>query len=315
MTKPIVGLTTILLLIAAAPAGFAAVTTPLLAGQTINVGDVTIWNDADNLYVEYSVNVGDWGLYETHLYVGTTPPSTPAPGQFPYQHEDLDGALGDGYVVPLADLGVAAGDDLFIAAHGVVCQPDGSTTPVTTSTVIGTVTLWAGQNIDAGTVTVSSDGENLTVTYETKDGWELTETHLYAGLVAPTNSAPGQFPYKHEDLGGVTTDTYVIPLAGIAEGLGCGDILYIAAHAALQKLVGYDPDTGEPIYQTETGWGEGDPFGRGWAMSFWVELPCDDPGGGGDLSCETCWAFGPHELRDLPGFPNRWGWYLIYTVE
>lgn len=111
--------------------------TDLIAGQHINVGEVRVWNDADNLYVEYETSDG-WELVETHLYVGKTNPEqlSSAPGQFPYSDDNP-------YVIPLADIDsyslelnkkgnptgkwVANGDpgvepcnNIHIAAHAVV---------------------------------------------------------------------------------------------------------------------------------------------------------------------------------------------------
>jgi len=124
--------------------------------------------------------------------------------------------------------------------------------------------LIAGQHTVAGSVTVSNDGENLFVTYETVDNWLINETHLYVGTAIPTNSAPGKFPYKHEELGGVTTDTYEILLDDL--GVGPCDTIYIAAHADLIK--------GET---EETGWAKGVKIepGKNWAMYFNYQIwPC-----------------------------------------
>jgi hypothetical protein len=211
--------------------------TDLIAGQHINVGDVRVWNDDGYLYVQYNTT-GDWWIEETHLYVGENPPTTAAPGQFPYLNENLDGANTDLYTIPLDGWG--PGTQLYGAAHAKVCKLEGEGEPTFKQGELKSVTLWAGQHIDAGAVKVEIVGENLVVTYQTKDGWELTETHLYAGTEAPTRSAPGQFPYKHEDLGGASTDSYIIPLSELA--LGCDDTLYIAAHAAVRKLTGYESD-------------------------------------------------------------------------
>ena len=64
------------------------------------------------------------------------------------------------------------------------------------------------------------------------DGYTLSETHLYIGneMFPKDNNgdftvAPGLYPFKHEDLMGATTDTYVI------SGLS-GD-LYVIAHAVV----------------------------------------------------------------------------------
>jgi hypothetical protein len=162
--------------------------------------------------------------------------------------------------------------------------------------IIAEVTLWAGQNIDAGKVIVAVEGDKLIVTFVTHDSWVMNATHLYVDTVPPEHSAPGQFPYKHEDLDGVTVDEYVIPLAEI--GVGCDETVYLAAHAEL-----YNPETG----QEETGWGEGEEFGNGWAMYFWATIECPPPPPPGE--CETAWAYGPY---DIPG--AKWGWYFDYTV-
>jgi len=127
--------------------------TTLFAGQTINVGTVSVWNDADYLYVKYELNQGtideDWCLTETHLAVvideddfPTNKAGNPKVGHFPYQcsyngsewvfqiKEDGNTSAGcdaDGlteacltaitYTIPL-DWGPDIG--LFIAAHAVI---------------------------------------------------------------------------------------------------------------------------------------------------------------------------------------------------
>jgi hypothetical protein len=115
----------------------------------------------------------------------------------------------------------------------------------------GTITLYAGQDIPVGTVSVSNDGTNLYVTYNTTGGWVMTETHLAVATsldVIPQtkkgNPIPGQFPYKHEDLGYVTSDPYEIPLVDL--GVGADDNLYIAAHA---KVIRPIEDCWEPVWQ------------------------------------------------------------------
>jgi len=126
------------------------------------------------------------------------------------------------------------------------------------------IDLIAGQHTVAGSVTVSNDGENLFVTFETSDGWLINETHLYVDTIVPTKSEPGKFPYKHEGLGEVATDTYEIPLDDL--GVGSCDTIYIAAHADLVK--------GET---EETGWAKGVKIepGKNWSMYFNYQIwPC-----------------------------------------
>ena len=124
--------------------------------------------------------------------------------------------------------------------------------------------LIAGQHVVAGLITVSNDDETLFITYETVDNWIINETHLYVGTTIPTKSAPGKFPYKHEELGEVTTDTYEIPLEDLE--IGPCDKIYIAAHAELIDGT-----------VAETGWAEGVEItlGKNWAMYFEYQLSCD----------------------------------------
>jgi len=283
--------------------------TDLIAGggnpkSAITVGDVKVWNDAEYLYVKYVITDTDWCLTETHLHIAAFAEGipqkngNPPPGQFDYQMEH-DCVTEYTYAIPLT---LSSDNQLYIAAHAVVCKPrEGEGEWMFAQGVLTTVTLWAGQHIDSGTVTVAIEGENLVVTYETKDGWELIETQLYVGTTPPSTAAPGQFPYKHSPLDPpVTTDQYSIPLSDF--GVGCDDTLYLAAHATVQK------DLGGGQYQTETGWGEGEQIDGGWAMYFSVTVTCEcvppEP-----PICETAWADGV----DFPG--KNWATYFTYTVQ
>lgn len=129
------------------------------------------------------------------------------------------------------------------------------------------VSLIAGQNIDAGTVTVSNDGYYIYVTYNTANGYVLTETHLYVGnceaipVTARGNAIPGQFPYKNTHAN-ATSYTYQVPISAIGAG-NCG---CIAAHAAVIKL-----NAAGQVIDTQTGWGNGtaiNPVGGSWGMKF-----------------------------------------------
>jgi hypothetical protein len=298
LTASVILLLTLLPLTASADQG-PIVQTDLLAGQTIDVGDVVAWSEDGTLYVQYLVD-GDWYMTESHLHVADSPEDipqnngNPAPGQFDHKTEHDPTVTEFTYAVPLDDE-LNAGE-VYIAAHAVVCTDGegegGECIPA--QTVLDVVTLWAGQHIDAGTVTVATDGENLIVTYEVTPPWGLKETHLYVGTEPPSKMAPGRFPYKHEGLDEATVDEYVIPLAEL--GVGCDDTLYLATHAALES--------DEPGYGGETGWGEGVPSGKGWSMYFSVTVTCEceEPG----PSCETAWADG----EDFPG--SNWATYFTY---
>ena len=97
--------------------------------------------------------------------------------------------------------------------------------------------LWAGaaqcdtsKGTLVGWLSVDYDGSTAIVTYNVYEGNYMTATHLYVGNDRlPKNNkdietvAPGQYPYKHDGLNNVTTDSYTVT------GLS-GDI-YVVAHA------------------------------------------------------------------------------------
>jgi len=108
------------------------------------------------------------------------------------------------------------------------------------------------EKIDVGDVTVVLDYPYFDVTFTTVDGWLMNETHVHVffqdyllggdliGIrLKNGNPAPGKFDFKHEDLGGVTSDMYddeinVLDLGDILVDPGLYDI-FVAAHAEVQK--------------------------------------------------------------------------------
>jgi hypothetical protein len=188
-------------------------------------------------------------------------------------------------------------------------------------------TLYAGQDIDAGTVCVevidNGDTEEFCATYTTTGGWELVETHFWLGedladmpQTRKGNPKVGNFPYHSGDITGQTTYTVCVDLnqfgtEGGADDL-CDLLLYAAAHAVVRK------DNGDGTYQTETGWGDGTRMvTRGnWATYFTVLLTCEPGGGGGGRTGETAFAAdcGDYDncFLDIPDEDgssfNRWGW-------
>ncbi len=119
--------------------------------------------------------------------------------------------------------------------------------------------LVAGQHIDVGNLLVEYDGENLHVTYMTKDNWYLIETHLqvstdYEGI--PTNRGgnpiPGHFEFsdyfEREDENQVAKYLYVIP--------DSPENLYIAAHAVVEnvKVIQEAPYGGSEVVDTKQAW-------------------------------------------------------------
>jgi hypothetical protein len=136
------------------------------------------------------------------------------------------------------------------------------------------VVLWAGQHINAGTVTVSNDATNLYVTYATSGNWAIKKTHLYVGRCSriprnrPGNPMIGLFPYQNQFNPYVTSYTYTIPLSSFSDSCFC-----VAAHAEL-VLLGQNCTA----VQTQTGWaGEESIGGKSWARKFYYcSQPCPE---------------------------------------
>ena len=111
----------------------AETTVDLLAGQDIIVGEVSVWNDAEYLYVKYEITgealTAGWVITETHLAVDEllgeipqTKKGNPIPGHFPYSTEHDLAVTEFTYEIPLTWL---VGTNLCIAAHAVVQMQNG----------------------------------------------------------------------------------------------------------------------------------------------------------------------------------------------
>lgn len=99
-------------------AEYSTETHKLYAGQYTEVGEVTIATDSVTqlITVSYEMTQSGWCLAGTHLYVGTTAPTSGAPGQFPYQHANLGCTQSDYYEVPVT----APIESYYVAAHAEV---------------------------------------------------------------------------------------------------------------------------------------------------------------------------------------------------
>lgn len=104
----------------------------------VDVGDILIWNDANNLYVKY-VTVSGWCITETHLDVATVlgaipqKNGNPIPGQFAYKDGFNCGDAIPTYVIPLV---LPTGTPLYIAAHAVVWSAENLTVVSDTNTQV-----------------------------------------------------------------------------------------------------------------------------------------------------------------------------------
>lgn len=127
-------------------------------------------------------------------------------------------------------------------------------------------TLFAGQFINVGMITVSNNQEVLGVEIEiTEPGWAMTETHVAIEdtfedlpMTGSGNPQVGHFEFSDTFDQPTTSWAYVINLAeyGYAPGIP----LYIAVQAEVSLYV-----DGVPV-QNETAWGDGEDFpGNSWA--------------------------------------------------
>lgn len=185
--------------------------------------------------------------------------------------------------------------------------------------------LYAGQTINAGTVCfIDVDTDNngyddvLRVCYNTTDGWELTEVHLFVGsslvdmpMTKSGNPIPGQFPYSSGVITGQTSYCIDIPFTALQMTCPGGPFNKVfAAHASVRKLV-------NGVWQTETGWADGPRITtRGsWAEYNTFTLYCDAPPVQPCNETETSFAYGGtanahcfNEYGFVLNNSNRWGW-------
>lgn len=93
-----------------------------------------------------------------------------------------------------------------------------------------TVDLGLGEDhTDIGSVHIVRSGDNLLVTISTVSPYVMDQVHLYVDDVAPTDSAPGSFPYQHtvtDPADYFTSYTFTVDVSAFA-----GETIYIAAHA------------------------------------------------------------------------------------
>lgn len=271
----------------------------LFGGQTIWVGEVSISNDDNYIYVTYNTS-GGWVINETHLYIGdpngipSNNAGNPQLGQFPY-NESHTGVTSHTIIVPI-DPNLEC---YVVAAHASVSLLDENGIEIQQETAwssgnqINEGGSWAtysdycllecgceydvisfdyygGQNILMGTLDVTNDENFLYVTFNFTGDWHMGQTHLFVGDVAdiPTNNAgnpiPGQFPYAESHHPAVQAYTYTISLDEL-------DSCYaIAAHTEAEL---HDVDGN--VIQTETGWSHGTEFNGnswGWYSEYCTQI-------------------------------------------
>ncbi len=185
-------------------------------------------------------------------------------------------------------------------------------------------TLWAGQTIDAGILTVANDSVNIYVTYYTTGSFGTL--HLWAGIdstLYPQNSqgtpVPGQFPYSY-DATGLNEYTFTIPLIDIEFFNECGDEIFVVAHA--EVLIDGDGN-GDEEWETAFGGDIPGPGSRWFYYANYTVECCDDPSPPtpdyeelGTAFAKGNWVFAsdtnsnPEDLPSLDLTDSRWGWAI-----
>lgn len=337
-------------LLALSPLAAADYSTPLYAnypnlGEAGRIGTVQVGNDATNLYVTFTVDAPAWALLDTHLYAGKHAPKKHvlkkhAPGSFPYEHENLEFARDDRYTIPLAELGVRAGDTLYLASYATsaeflgfpLADLDGLAGALPTAPVHIQVSS-GGPDSYFNTFVDNAGSFN-----GTRDGWCIDTDHgIYFGALYKNVQALSSYssavhsealveqPDNMDLLNYVLNQDYVgrvSPSSGV--------YTYSDVQRAIWALVDlYSPSTvrAAEIFADAYTYGEGfvpacngvaavilkpmDSSGNIIAQITVVQtdlttlgLACEP-----EFEVETAWGFGTY------AFPKVWGWYSSYTVQ
>ncbi|MCU0799171.1 MAG: hypothetical protein MUC62_05810 [Candidatus Thermoplasmatota archaeon] len=120
----VVGVLTIVAISMSMAATYNSKTVDLIAGKTMDAGEVIVTNDGSNIYVKFTAGE-DWYITETHVHVADDVSKLPSagktknlvPGQFDYKGEH-DYLTEYTYKIPLGSWG--NGKTLYVAAHAVV---------------------------------------------------------------------------------------------------------------------------------------------------------------------------------------------------
>ncbi len=99
--------------------------------------------------------------------------------------------------------------------------------------------LYAGQNIEVGTVDVTYIGNHVAVTYQLSEpGWVLTETHtqVVCNLVGVPQSKGNPVPGKFEDSETFNFDDGIVTYT-FEDDVACSGSVVVAAHAVVKKEI------------------------------------------------------------------------------
>lgn len=265
----------------------------LIAGQTINTGQVLFSHDATNLYVTYLTSNG-WTLTEVHLYVGTlaglpTNKTAIKIGQFPYSATNLN-VTQFTFTIPLANLQKDA-NGYAIFAHAVVINGTQQETAWSNNCTYKPIITVKSKFLDNGNETwAATDGVHYpnntwycpwlgTNIYE-KGAEYLLQSWIYplssggAGKVNVTDDGTNLFVVVTPKVGLTLKATY----------------LYVGSMAGLEALGQYTggcPNYYDFLYQS---------FDATPTHTFKIPMPMQN-----SISFESIWGKG------------RWGWFSYYN--
>ena len=317
----------------------------LYAGQDIDVGTVSVWNDDTTLYVKYETT-GDWVMTETHLAVAEelddipqTRKGNPIPGRFEYKMEHDPAVQAFTYAIPLGTWESCDIHDLVIAAHAKVVRPIDGCDEI----------VW--QIGDVETNDCSGDLTN----YANEFNWMKANGSGYIDPVGDCEMGPGlndnepaftdtfivgttpvnEFPYNSNLVRGYATDFDVQWNGELLFG-GLLNISWSPGSSATEKKV----VSGDGISSKTLTAAGSSQSGQGWFMNkyplvehsitvgpladgdhtinlqhtkgdgtFWdwitLEKPCEQ--------WETAWA--GTSVGEMPFAGKNWATYFTYTIQ
>jgi hypothetical protein len=209
---------------------------PLLAGQHIDVGTVTVVNDEDSLRVTIDTRGTGWVLTESHFAVALsledlpqTGSGNPQVGHFEYDDEYDPPVTLATYQISLTEYGYEAGSELYLAVHAAVELLDDEGTPIQEETAWADGLDFPGNSWatyfmytvqiceeDPSTITLfTPNGENICTWYETPVLWEsqmggsMVKIELFldgalCSTVAESTENDGEYWWQPHPCGTVT---------------------------------------------------------------------------------------------------------------
>ena len=350
MKKKILRLIVVILMLALVPATAFAHTaedpfvTDLVSGggnvaTATDIGDVSVWNDGFNLYVEYVVTDEAWCLTKTHFEIATSPEDipqkkgNPIPGQFSYASEH-DCVAGVTYTIPIS---WDPETELLIASHGVAQTGGtnglGATLPDQVTINITFPGLGFGDpsyfdvTVSGGTIL---DGMYDSYCVDTDNGYIIDTTADVYSSYEPLLPGLIEKPENLDLVNWIINQAFVGQVSGCGGNYTWGDVQW-----AIWQLLEDDPPAShsslgdwslcraQEILNASLTNGEGFVPGCGEFMGvilvpinlnnwqpqlviIWVEVPC--------VESETAWG-GDYFWTPLE-FPGKnWAIYFAYTVQ